>query len=153
MPHPALLETLTAGECLISPSMLWALSTVLPSSFIPPSRTMGDHKTLAFASHLPLVRWRQFVFFRILSYLYVGSMFLTRCLHLTQSCTSSPDSYLSHKSFPMLSNHLRFGIPLLLFPEPPSPSLSCPYIFLLFSIHALTISTYFQFLGYFSHLF
>ena len=35
----------------------------------------------------------------ILSHIYVGSMFLMRCIHLTQSCTSSPDSTLSDKSF------------------------------------------------------
>ena len=29
---------------------------------------------------------------------------------------SYPDSFLSDKSFLMLSNHLRFGLPLLLFP-------------------------------------
>ena len=35
---------------------------------------------------------------------------------LTRSNASSPDNSLSDKSFLMLSNHLRFGIPLLLFP-------------------------------------
>ena len=52
--------------------------------------------------------------FRVLSYFYVGSMFLRRCLHLTRS--SSPYNSLSNKLFLMLSNHLRFGLPLLLFP-------------------------------------
>ena len=55
-------------------------------------------------------------FFRFLSHFYVGSMFLMRCLHLTRSCASSPDNSLSDKSFLMLSDHLRFGLPLLLFP-------------------------------------
>ena len=56
------------------------------------------------------------LFFRILSHICVVSMFLMRRLHLTRSCASSPDSSLSDKSFLMLSNHLRFGLPLLLFP-------------------------------------
>ena len=43
-------------------------------------------------------------------------MFLTRLLHLTQSCASSPDNSLSDKSFLMLSNHLRYRRPLLLAP-------------------------------------
>ena len=47
---------------------------------------------------------------------YVGSMFLLRRLNVTRSCASSPDNSLSDKSFLMLSNHLRFGLPLLLFP-------------------------------------
>ena len=37
-------------------------------------------------------------------------------LHLTRFCTSSHDNSLSDKSFLMLSNHLCFGLPLLLFP-------------------------------------
>ena len=52
------------------------------------------------------------------------------------------DNSLSHKSFLMLSNHSHFGLPLLLFPAPPSPSLSCLRIHFLFSIHAHTISTF-----------
>ena len=44
-----------------------------------------------------------------------GSMVRKSLLHLAQSWSSSPDSYVSGKSFLMLSNHLRFG-PLLLFP-------------------------------------
>ena len=35
---------------------------------------------------------------------------------LTRSCASSPDNSFSDKSFLILSNHLRFGLPLLLFP-------------------------------------
>ena len=35
----------------------------------------------------------------------------------------------------MLSNHLRFGLPLVLFHGTTSPSLYCPHILLLFSIH------------------
>ena len=46
----------------------------------------------------------------------MGSLFLIRRLHLTRYCASSPDNSLSDKSFLMLSNHLRFGLPLLLFP-------------------------------------
>ena len=39
-----------------------------------------------------------------------------RRLHLARSSVSSLDNSLSDKSFLMLSNHLRFGLPLLLFP-------------------------------------
>ena len=76
-----------------------------------------------------------FVFFCILSHFYVGPMFLIRRLHLTRSSTISPHNSLSDKSFLMLSNHLHFGLPILLFPSHPSPSLSCPHS-LLFSIPA-----------------
>ena len=134
----------------MSPSMLWALSTILPSTFIPLSRTVGDQKTAAFASHLPLVSWRQF-FFRILSHFYVGSMFR---FHLSRSCSSSPDNSLSDKSFLMLSNHVRFGLPLRLFPGTsititllPTYSSSllntCPYHFNLLSWTFLDISPFF----------
>ena len=75
-----------------------------------------------------------FFFFCILSYFYVGSMFLMRHLHFARSCASSHDNSLSDKSFLMLSKHLRFDLPLLLFPAPPSPSLACPHILLQFSI-------------------
>ena len=47
--------------------------------------------------------------------LMVGSMFLMRRLHLARSCASYPDNSVSDKSFLMLSNHLRFGLLLLLF--------------------------------------
>ena len=43
-------------------------------------------------------------------------MVLTRRLRLTRSCATSPGIHLSDKSFLMLSNHLRFGLPLPLFP-------------------------------------
>ena len=76
------------------------------------------------------------------SHFNVGSMCLVRRLHLARSCASSPDNVLSDKSFLMLSNHLRFGLPLLLFPAPPSPSLSCLSTRLLFSLYAHTTSTY-----------
>ena len=56
-----------------------------------------------------------FFFFLIFSHLYVGSMCLVRRLHLARSCSSSPDNSLSDKSFLILSNHLHFGLPLLLF--------------------------------------
>ena len=48
----------------------------------------------------------------------LGSMFLMIRLHLTRSCASSPDNSFSDKSFLVLSNHFRFGLPLLLFMEP-----------------------------------
>ena len=44
-----------------------------------------------------------------------------RRLHLARSCASSLANSLSYKSFPMLSNHLRFGLPLLLFPDTSIP--------------------------------
>ena len=55
-----------------------------------------------------------FSFLRIRSHFYVGSMFLMRRLHWTRSCASSPDNSLSDESFLMLSNHLRFSLPILL---------------------------------------
>ena len=71
---------------------------------------------------------------------YVGSMFLVIRFQLIRHCVSSPDSSLSDKSFLMLSNHLRFGLPLLLvhgtsitiilLPTHPSSLLNtCPYHF------------------------
>ena len=55
--------------------------------------------------------------FLIFSHFYVGSMCLMRRLHLARSWASSLDNSLSDKSFLILSNHLRFGLPLLLFPS------------------------------------
>ena len=43
-----------------------------------------------------------------------GSMYFMRRLHSTRSCASSPDNSLSDRSLLMSSNHLRFGLPLLL---------------------------------------
>ena len=71
--------------------------------------------------------------------------------HLTRSCASSPDSPLSDKSFLMLSNNLRFCLPILLFPGNsititllPTYSSSllntCPYHFNLVSCTSLDIS-------------
>ena len=57
-----------------------------------------------------------FLLFLIFSHFYVGSMCLMRRLHLVLSCVSSLDNSFSDKSFPMVSSHLRFGLPLLLFP-------------------------------------
>ena len=79
---------------------------------------------------------------------YVGSMFLMKLLHFTRSCVSSPDSSLSDKSFLMLSNQLRFGLPLILFlititllPMYSSPHLEkCPCHFNLLSCTFLDIS-------------
>ena len=45
---------------------------------------------------------------------YLGSTFLMSRFPLIRHCVSSPGSSLSDKSFLMLSNHLRFGLPLLL---------------------------------------
>ena len=53
-----------------------------------------------------------FLLFLIFSHFYVGSMCLVRLLHLARSCVSSLDNSFSDKSFPMVSIHLRFGLPL-----------------------------------------
>ena len=89
--------------------------------------------------------------FLIFSHFYVGSMCLMRLLHLARSCVSSLDNSFSDKSFPMVSIHLRFGLPLLLFPGTsiaitllPTYSSSllstCPYHFNLLSCTFLDIS-------------
>ena len=79
-----------------------------------------------------------------------GSMFLIGRLQLAKSCASSPHSSFSDKLFLMLSNHLRLGLPLVLSPAPPSPSLSCPRILLLFNwyISIPLQPTFLHFLGY-----
>ena len=69
-----------------------------------------DVSILSFNLHL-------LIFFRILSYSHMSSMFVMRRLHLPQSCTSSPDGSLSDESFLMLSIHLHVGLPLRLFPR------------------------------------
>ena len=66
-----------------------------------------------------------FFFFRIFSHFCVGSMCLMRRLHLARSCASSPDSYISDQSFLMLSNHLRFDLPLLFSPAGTSIPITC----------------------------
>ena len=92
-----------------------------------------------------------FFFFFIFSHFYVGSMCLVRRLHLDRSCASSSDNPLSDKSFLMLSIHLRFGLPLLLFPGTSIPNTlfptyssslleTCPYHFNLLSCTFLDIS-------------
>ena len=78
-------------------------------------------------------------------------MCLVRRLHLDRSCASSSDNPLSDKSFLMLSIHLRFGLPLLLFPDTSIPNTlfptyssslleTCPYHFNLLSCTFLDIS-------------
>ena len=57
-----------------------------------------------------------FFLFLIFSHFFVGSMCLMRRLNLVRSCASSLDNSLSDKWFLILSNYLRFGLPLLLFP-------------------------------------
>ena len=92
-----------------------------------------------------------FFFFRVFSHLYVGSVCLMRRLHLARSCVSSLDNSLSDKSFQVQSNHLRFRLPLLLFPGTsiaitllPTYSSSlrttCPYHFNILSCTFLDIS-------------
>ena len=84
-----------------------------------------------------------------------GSMCIMRRLHLARSCATSPDNSLSDKSLLMLSNHPRFGIPLLLFPGTsivitflPRYSFSllntCPYYFNLLPCTDLDISSTFD---------
>ncbi|KAK2177990.1 hypothetical protein NP493_568g00003 [Ridgeia piscesae] len=53
LPHPDLLQTVDEGDSLLSPSILWVLSTVLPSVYVPPSKLTGDNKAIL-GSHLPL---------------------------------------------------------------------------------------------------
>ena len=79
-----------------------------------------------------------FFFFFIFSHFYVGSMCLVRRLHLDRSCASSSDNPLSDKSFLMLSIHLRFGLPLLLFPGTSIPNTLFPtYSSSLYVYHGL----------------
>ena len=89
--------------------------------------------------------------FLIFSHFYVGSVCLMRLLHLARYYVSSFDNSFSDQSFPMVSIHLRFGLPLLLFPGTSIPitllptyssSLhnTCPYHFNLLSCTFLDIS-------------
>ena len=90
-------------------------------------------------------------FSRIFSHFYVGLVCLMRRLHLARSFASSPGNSLSNKSCQMPSNHLRPGLPLLLFPGPsvsitPLPTYSysllntCPHTFNQVSCTFLDIS-------------
>ena len=108
-----------------------------------PCKSGPNHK-------LPRDIYSSFLFL-IFPHFYVGSMCLMRLLHLARSCVSSLDNYFSDKSFPMVSIHLRFGLPLLLFPGTSIPvtllptyssSLlnTCPYHFNLLSCTFLDIS-------------
>ena len=92
-----------------------------------------------------------FFFSSSFSHFYVGSMCLMIRLHLSRSFASFLDNSLSDKSFLMLSNNLRFGLPLLPFPGTfipitllPTYSSSllntCPYHFNLLSCTFLDIS-------------
>ena len=67
--------------------------------------------------------------FLILSHFYVGSMCLMTRLHFARSCVFSPNISLSDKSLLMLSNHLRFGLPLLRFPRHLHRHHSLAYVF------------------------
>ena len=88
--------------------------------------------------------------FLIFSRFYVGSMCLMRRLHLARSCASSLDNYLSDKSFLVISNHLRFGLPLFLFPV---ISIAITLLPTYSSSLLNTLQpTFLHFLGYFSHL-
>ena len=93
-----------------------------------------------------------FFFFFIFSHFYVGSMCLVRRLHLGRSCASSPENSLSDKSFLMLSNHLHFGLPLLLFPGTFIPITLLPtYSSSLLKTWIRLQPTLLRFLGNFSH--
>ena len=77
-----------------------------------------------------------------------------RYLHLTRSFAFSPDNSLSDKSFLMLSNHVRFGLPLLLFLGTSSTT-TLAYIFV-FSSQYMSIPlqvrpSFLPCLWYFSH--
>ena len=90
-----------------------------------------------------------FLFFFIFSHFYVGSMCLVRRLHLGRSCATSSDNPLSDKSFLMLSNHLRIGLPLLLFTGTSIPITLFPTYSRNMPIPLQPTLLYF--LGYFSH--
>ena len=91
--------------------------------------------------------------FLIFSHFYVGSMCLMRFLHLARSCMSSLDNSFSDKSFPMVSIHLRFGLPLLLFPGTSIPITLLPTSTFVFSSqYHFNLLSFLHFLGYFSHL-
>ena len=68
-------------------------------------------------------------FFCILSHFCLGSIF-RKSLSVSPYLALPRLKGLSDKSFLVLSNHLRFGLALLLFPNTPSPSLFCPHILL-----------------------
>ena len=100
---------------------------------------------------LRVVFTHKIFFIFIFSHFYVGSMCLTKRLNIARPCASSPANSLSDKSILKLSNHLRFGLPLLLFtgtsiaitllPTYSSSLLNtCPYHFNLHSCTFLDIS-------------
>ena len=92
-------------------------------------------------------------FFRILSRLYVRSMFLMKRLHLTHSYALAPLSIISDKSFLMSSNHLRFGLPLLLFLGTSiTITLTPTYRSSLLNMPTPLQPTFLHFFGYFSPL-
>ena len=116
----------------------------------------SDTLSAMFSMHSVMVGQYLFFFFFIFSHFYVGSMCLVRRLHLDRSCASSSDNPLSDKSLLMLSIHLRFGLPLLLFPGTSIPNTlfptyssslleTCPYHFNLLSCTFLDISPTFVF--------
>ena len=81
----------------------------------------------------------------MISNFYVDRCFECDVPHLTRwYCAPSPDNSLSDKPLLMLSNHLRLVFIFLLSLAPPSPSLSCPHIIILFAMH----DTYFPALSW-----
>ena len=76
---------------------------------------------------------------------YVWSM-----LHLTRSCASYTDISTSDKSLLMLSNHLHFGLPLLLFPGTQITITLLPTY--TSSLPVQLQPTFQHFLGHFSHI-
>ena len=92
--------------------VLKVTTSCIASSLTGPSSSMSTH-TVRMHYRFPRIS-----FLCILSNLHVGSMlFRMRRHHLTRSCASSSASSPSDRSFLMLSNHLCFGIPLLLIPR------------------------------------
>ena len=74
-------------------------------------------------------------------------MMMMRCLHLTQSCSSSPRSSPTSRSWCYPQPPRPSASVFLSFFSLAPPSLSCLHI-LLFSIHAHTTSTYFPVLSW-----
>ena len=92
LPHPDLLQTVDEGDSLLSPSILWVLSTVLPSVYVPPSKLTGDNKAIL-GSHLPLVSSRPFPTFSSstqLSFPYPRYLILTSNVPLFFQVSNSP---------------------------------------------------------------
>ena len=71
-----------------------------------------------------------------------------RHLQRTRSCASSPDNSLTDNLLLMLSNHLRFGLPLLLFPVTYITITRLAILLLLFDLNACPYHFNFTFLHF-----